>query len=269
MTSLNARLSVSALLAPRWTFEQDLGFWKDIGAHHVGLFHRKLAEHGHDAAIESLQQNGLGVSCIISTRFNLFDPGLLEQDRAVIDRCVDTAAALKCCTYGTTGQGKFGEWAENVKAYAKAVAPCLERAKAKNVRLALEPSLRPQISFAHNLTDARDIAEQTGVGVVVDIGNCWRERDVEKIIRSLGEHIALVQVSDFQIGTLENPGPNERVLPGEGELPLHRLIEATLDAGYEGQFEIELQGPAVFDPDAARRGIMFASNVLDDVLGKN
>jgi sugar phosphate isomerase/epimerase len=54
--------------------------------------------------------------------------------------------------------------------------------------------------------------------------------------------IRLVQVSDFAIGTLATP---DRLVPGDGDIPLGRIIGQVLASGYPGVFDLELIGPKI------------------------
>jgi sugar phosphate isomerase/epimerase len=54
--------------------------------------------------------------------------------------------------------------------------------------------------------------------------------------------LRLVQVSDYVIGTLRTP---DRAVPGDGDIPLARIIGQLLEAGYDGVFDIELIGPRI------------------------
>jgi sugar phosphate isomerase/epimerase len=249
---LNPRLSVSAMLTPQWPFERDLTFWESLDSHHAGLFQPKLDAYGNDAAIAALKQR-------------LLNPHNWGPGRGLLDRSVDVAAALGGCTYGVTGGGRFGDWQGNLDLFAEAIGPGVARAKAKGVRVGIEPTTSPLITFVHNLRDGLIVADRTDIGLAVDVGNCWMERDVLGLIRSLGDRIAIVQLSDWAMGTIEDPG-REKVLPGFGELPVHRFVEAALDAGYDGQFEVELNGRRYSEADL-RRAITHTSKLLDEVFG--
>jgi sugar phosphate isomerase/epimerase len=61
-------------------------------------------------------------------------------------------------------------------------------------------------------------------------------------VRAGVDRIALVQLSDFRVGTLCTP---DRLVPGDGDIPLARIVGTLLDAGYEGAFDIELVGPRI------------------------
>ena len=51
-----------------------------------------------------------------------------------------------------------------------------------------------------------------------------------------------MQVNDFKVGTLR---ASERVVMGDGDIPLRRIVRALDDAGYAGWYDIELLGPAI------------------------
>ena len=49
-------------------------------------------------------------------------------------------------------------------------------------------------------------------------------------------------MSDYVLGDRSVPG---RAVPGDGAVPLERLIGDLLDAGYEGRFDVEVLGPRI------------------------
>lgn len=51
-------------------------------------------------------------------------------------------------------------------------------------------------------------------------------------------------MSDFKVGTL---AANERVAPGDGDIPLGRIAGALAAAGYDGWYDVELLGRAIED----------------------
>jgi sugar phosphate isomerase/epimerase len=71
---------------------------------------------------------------------------------------------------------------------------------------------------------------------------CWAERGLAATIAAGIDTIALVQVSDFVIGTLRTP---DRCVPGDGDIPLARILGQVDRAGYVGPFDLELLGPRI------------------------
>lgn len=265
---LHPRLSLNAIATMRWSFEQDVAFWRAAGLSCVGLFVPKLDAIGHERAIEILQREGMTCSSIVAPSFSLFERGRWAEQRATLNRAIDVAHVLGGAVYGPPGKGRIDGWAESAAAYAEAVAPCVEHARERGVTLAFEPSLRSNVSFVHNLRDSIDLADASGTAIVVDIGNCYAERDVTDWIARVGKRIAIVQVSDVAIGTIEAPGAGTRGLPGQGELPIARLIESAVAAGYDGPFEIEFLGLEDMDEPAFVRSLAYMDDMIAGIVGR-
>ena len=106
-----------------------------------------------------------------------------------------------------------------------------------------EPSLRTSASFCTTLRDAIDVAEKTGLKIVSDFGNNWMERDLASTLRRAMPHIALIQIGDIAIS-----GRGGRSHIGKGDLPLKRMLNDVLKAGYDGVFDLEVV-PADYSAD--------------------
>ena len=156
------------------------------------------------------------------------------------------------------------------RSLADAVAPCAEYAESRGVRLAIEPSLRTDVSFVHTLRDGTDVARRAGIDVIADLGQLLdgtrsrghgapRRRAPSPSSRSPTRSSA----------RSSEPSPGGRVVPGDGDLALDGFIEAALDAGYRGAFELEVVGPAIEAEGhaaALRRAVDRANDLLYEVL---
>ena len=72
----------------------------------------------------------------------------------------------------------------------------------------------------------------------------------------------LVQVSDFVRGRRALP---DRGVPGDGVIPLERLLGLLLDQGYTGAFDLELLGPRI-EGEGVSTAVARAGQFLDDIL---
>lgn len=72
-----------------------------------------------------------------------------------------------------------------------------------------------------------------------------------------------MQLSDYAIGTRSTP---HRLVPGDGDIPLARIVHQLLDAGYAGVFDIEIVGPAI-DDEGYERAIERSIAAVQDLLG--
>ena len=96
----------------------------------------------------------------------------------------------------------------------------------------------------------------------------WMERDFRETLHRAMPHVALMQIGDMVIGATGRPAPGGRAHIGEGELPLRRMMQDVLDAGYDGVFDLEVVAAnfaAGCDEQVLRKGILAASDLLDSM----
>src|SRR5436853_885927 len=166
----------------------------------------------------------------------------------------------------TTGPFAPLTWEEAADALEAALTPILAEAINCNVPFAIEHtnSLRVDVGFVHTLKDAIDLARRFDVGVCMELNACWAERGLAATIRDGVDRIRLVQVSDFKVGTVAS---SQRLVPGDGDIPIARILRTLLDAGYDGLFELELIGDAIVDEgydDAVPRAALNLGALLED-----
>jgi sugar phosphate isomerase/epimerase len=268
--TLHPRLSVSEMCTYPMPFGEELTLWDELGVRRVGLLMNKVDAFGRDAAVAALHERSMRATTVITAMFDLSDPTSWDATRAAVDDSTDLAAEVGGCTYFTSGRRDGRSFDELTAAFVDAVAPCVKYAESRGVRLAIEPSLRTDVSFVHTLRDGTDVAERAGIGVIADVGNCWMERDPEDAVRRAGSRVAAVQLSDAVWGSFERPSPGGRVVPGDGDLALDQFMRAAVDAGYEGAFELEMVGPAIEAEGhaaALRRAVARTNDLLHEVLG--
>ena len=263
------RLSVSEMCTYPLPLSDELRIWDDLGVRHVGVITAKLDAYGLDRAIAALHERELTATTVITGCFDLSAPRSWAGTRGQVNAAVDIATEIGGCTYFTPGRRDGRSFDELTAALAEAVGPCIEYARGRGVRLAIEPSLRTDVSFVHTLRDGLDVALTAGMDVIADLGNCWMERDYESTVRSAAGHLAAVQFADAIFGTSKEPAPGGRAVPGDGDLPIDDFLRAALDAGYTGPFELEMVGPKIeaegWEP-ALRRAVAQASKLLEGVL---
>jgi sugar phosphate isomerase/epimerase len=262
------RISVSALSSIRWSFEEDLACWRELGVRWAGLMGAKLGDD-IDARFTALGEAGIRASTVVVPRFDLSAPASWAATRETLRQWTDAVAKYDGWSmYLTPGRPTGEVWEQLLDNLAEAVGPIVAYARDQGVRLAFEPSKRTEVSFVNNLADAVDVAERTGLGIVADIGNFWMERDLRGTLLRAAPHIDLVQLTDVSIGTVrrpDDPPSGGRVPFGEGDLPLARILGDIKDTGYAGPLELELIGPLGDREGYApviRRGVAAAAAML-------
>jgi len=256
---------VSALSSWNWSLAEDLAFWHDAGIDHVGIWTAKLDQAGWDAGLTAVRDGGLRVGNVMGAGpFTLDDPTRWPAERVRLGAMLDAAATLGARCLGlTTGPAYRMEWDAAARALSAALAPVIETGLPVPIAFEHTNSLRPDLGFVHSLADAVDLARRLGVGVCMECNACWAERDLRRTIETGVDVILMVQVDDFVVGTRDTPN---RVVPGDGDIPLEGIVGHLLESGYRGDFDLELVGPRIEEEGYAAaigRGVAAMTGMLD------
>jgi sugar phosphate isomerase/epimerase len=265
---MHPRVSLSAISTFSWTLDQDLAFYEDAGITTIGASLAKLEAAGVDAGARRLRDAGLRVTNLIGIGpFVLDDPTRWDRQRDRVRAALDAAETVGAeCLILTTGPAGSLAWEDAADALATALGPVIDDARGRGLPFGLEHtnSLRVDVGFVHTLRDVVDLARRLGIGVCVELNACWAERGLGETIRDGVDTFRVVQVSDFAVGTLSTPN---RLVPGDGDIPLARLLGQLLAAGYPGVFDLELIGPRIDEEGyaaASRRAVDRLGALLDD-----
>ncbi len=246
---MHRRTCVSAISTFQLDLAEDLAFWNEHRIDTVGVSVAKLERFGWDEGTKLVSDavgRGLRVANLIGLGpFNLANPSSWPKQRDRLVHSIETAAAVGAeCMVFTTGPFAPLTWEAAADQLETALTPVLREATARSVPFAIEHtnSLRVDVGFVHTLKDAIDLARRFDVGVCMELNACWAERALEPTIREGIDRIRLVQVSDFKVGTVAS---SQRLVPGDGDIPIARILGLVLDAGYQGVFDLELIGDAI------------------------
>jgi sugar phosphate isomerase/epimerase len=195
----------------------------------------------------------------------------LERDTggaaALLSATIEAAPSLGTShVYMVTGARGALDWEASAARFAALIAPCRKQAEAQGLALSVETAnlLNADIHIAHTLDDTIRLAELAGIGVTIDLGACWFEGDLAGKFRRALPLTRLVQVSDYVLGDRTTPC---RAVPGDGAVPLERIIGLLLDLGYEGLFDLELSGPRI-EAEGHRAAFQRGAEALSELLVK-
>lgn len=262
---MHPQVSVSAVSSRGWTLDEDLAFWAASGIDQVGLSLRKLEDAGVEPAVARIAAAGLRVSNIVELGWwDLADPATWPGQRDRLVTAVDAAAVLGGCLVLTTGPAGGLEWDDAVAALDTALDPVRVHADAAGVLLTVEPTsaLRLDLSFCTTVRDGVDLARALGIGLCVELNSAFAERGLVPTLAAATDVLAHVQVSDFVVGSLTSP---DRAVPGDGDIPLARLVDAFEGLGYSGAYELEMVGPRIEAEgyaSAITRGVAYLDALL-------
>jgi sugar phosphate isomerase/epimerase len=128
----------------------------------------------------------------------------------------------------------------------------------------IEPTipLFAHISILATLRDTVELAGRAGIGICIDVQHCWAERGLRTTIERAVPAAGLVQLSDWVPGRLEH----FRAVPGDGAIPLERIVGWILECGYGGPFDLEVsRDPSVPPTETIARAIERGSALLERV----
>jgi sugar phosphate isomerase/epimerase len=263
---IHPRVSVNGISSRQWTLEQDLAFWRRQGYRTVGIPEEKFAAEP-DRAVETITSDGVNVATVlIASPFTLGDPDRWPEQQERVKAALAVAKRVGAeCLFMNTGSSRSGMTVDDsVDALCTVLEPLVAHARELGIRLAIEPStpVNHDRGCIHSLHDAIWVAEQTGADLIVDLQTCWLERDLASMVRENLDRVALVQVSDYIVPTETR---NSRAVPGDGDIPLERLLTDILAVGYGGLFEVELIGPRIVEEgyeSAVPRAVSWLSDCL-------
>lgn len=266
---MHPRLSVSTISSGALSLEEDVDLYRSLGVATVGLSLAKARARGYAATVAALRDVPWTVTSVCGVSLlTLADPAAWPAQQADLVEAARTAAALGASTLVvTTGAAGGLSWEQAADALCEVLAPVVEASAAAGVRLALEPTnaLRLDVGFVQRFADAADLARDLGAGVCLELQACWMERGLDEAVRAAVDLVSVVQVSDYVVGSRCTP---DRAVPGDGDMPLERLVGRILDAGYAGLFEIEILGPRVdaegYGP-AIARSVRWTGDLLDQL----
>jgi sugar phosphate isomerase/epimerase len=259
------RLGVNSLSSRNWTLHQDLDCYERLGVGRISVVLPKLLEAGLDRAVDEITGRGLHVDGILAGRaFDLGDETSWSATRDAMVLALEVAQRLGASTLQTTGGTAGGRpYAWAAARLAEALEPVTRAARRAGVRVALEPT-RPQfahVGFVHTLRDGLALAAELDLWLVPDTAHNWWEPDVGALLATGAPRFAVLQVADLAFGA----PVLERLVPGDGALPLGALMGAAVGAGFDGPFELEIIGSAIDAEgyeDAIRRSLAHLTTLL-------
>lgn len=266
---MHQRISINSICFMSETLAQQADIWRALGAGRISLVGPQLDAEGIDQARRALATGDYQIETIVHPfmpgQVLDPDPASWELPRAELQARIDSAGQLGARSiYMTTGGLGALEWEQAARVFADAVEPCVGLARSAGIELMIEntPQLYADLHIAHNLRDTVTLAELAGIGVCIDLFSCWSEAGLKSTIERALPRCGLVQVSDYLCGDRALPG---RAVPGDGDMPLARLLDWILAAGYNGVFDLELLGPRI-DQEGHQAATARAAQAIDDLL---
>lgn len=264
---MHKRISIDAICFPGADLPTLADHWRALEAKRVSIVSLPVLAVGLDAAqaaLDGFQIETLSHPFLFGKHLDPREETWIEP-RQTLSKVIQAAAALGARSiYMVTGGRAGMTFEEAADVFAAAIAPCVEEARAAGVPLAVEnaPSLYPDSNIAHTLRDALTLAETAGIGVCMEMFACWTEAGLKHTIGRAMPVCPIVQISDYVFGDRALPS---RAVPGDGAIPIERILGWVLEAGYQGAFDLELIGPRI-DREGHLQAVRRAADKLGEIL---
>jgi len=244
------RLSLNETTTFRWSFEDDVVHYAQAGIPAIGVWRHKLSDCGEAKASELLEESGLAVSHLSWAGGFTGSDGRSFQ--ASVDDALDalrTAANLKtnCLLVysGARAGHTFNHARRLFKEALKELGPAAEQL---GIDLAIEPmhpGCAKEFTFLTSVKEVLelcDAVDSKAVKLLYDTYHLGHDEDCADQIATFADRVALVQLGDGR----QTPSVEQsRCRLGDGVVPLAKIVRAFLDAGYDGDFDVELIGEEI------------------------
>lgn len=252
------QFGVSEFTTMPWTFEQDVEAYARLGVGAIEVCEAKLDSvrwqeqivlpGGHGLAVTSIQpavrtlfpSKGQPTPLDIGERLGLF--------RRTITRLAPSVPqAVFVTNTGIPPDGNIQRvWDTAIPAYRELAVFAADH----GARVALEPLNASIVNIetaVWTLAQAMEIVRAVGheaFGICLDCWNVWQNAGLLEAIKNCGDRIFVVQISDWRTPR----SFQDRLIPGQGEIPLPAFLRAVRESGFDGAYSVEIFSHGV--PDA-------------------
>lgn len=242
-----ARISMNEMTTYRWSFEEDLQHYASLGIPAVGVWRQKLSDFGEDKGAELLAESGLRVSSLSwAGGFTGSDGRSFKESVEDAREAVRVASLLQAgCLIVYTG-ARAGHTHKHARRILKsALAELVPVATDAGVPLALEPmhaGCACDWTFLTTLDETLDFLGEFSspyLKIAFDTYHFGQDARIVERIAHLAAQTAIVQLGDARQAPR---GEQNRCRLGDGLIPLQQIVAAFREAGYDGDYDVELLG---------------------------
>ncbi len=229
----------------RWSFEEDVVRYRLAEIDTMGVWLPKLLEYGEERGLKWLFENGMSVSTLsyaggFTGAFGHELDDVLEETRDLIHLAGTLRARSLVVVTGPINNHITKHATRLVTDSLKQLA---DEAADNDLTLSLMPMRKVfcrDWTFLHRLDETLAILDRVNhpaVKLAFDVYHLCPEKGLLQRLPELVSRIGVVQVSDASpTGTSEY----DRVLPGEGILPVAGILNGLIDAGYRGCVDYQI-----------------------------
>jgi len=247
-------LSMNEVTTYRWSFEEDIRHFAAAGYQGIGVWRQKLADYGEERGVDLLAESELRVTSLLWAGGFTGSDGR-NQKEAIEDaeHAIRLAGAMNAgCLVVYPGGRNHHTFRHADRLLRTAIDQLLGLAEAAEVTLAIEPmhpACATEWTFLTDIEATISLIESfqsPHLKLVFDAYHFGDDQAVISNLREIVPHTALVQLGDRHKA---HGIDQDRCLLGKGNVPLATIMHNLLEAGYEGDFDIELAGEDIESRD--------------------
>ncbi len=244
------QFGISEFTTNPWPFEEDVTQYAALGVDTIEVCEAKLDQTNIDAQMRLIGEQGLGISSVQPVTRTLYPsqsqpepkplPERLARFRQTIENLGPWAENAPFVTnLGIPPDGNIQEALDTAAQDYKALA---QFAEDHGVRIAIEPlnaaimNIETAIWTVEQGLELIRAVDHPAFGLCLDFWNVWQNAALEAAIHACGDKIFLVQASDWRTPR----SFMDRLVPGQGKIPLPALLRAAHDSGYTGPYVVEI-----------------------------
>lgn len=232
------------------SFEEDIRLYREAGVEFIEICEGKLDPKDPHRQLALLQESGLKVGSIQPRLHSLFPDAPRPEPLDPKERMACLRGSLElfakyfpgAVLVSISGAAPGGDYQTAYETAVREYRAVSQIAGDLGMRLALEP-LHPILmnvdtflcSLAHACRVIGEVDEKA-LGILVDVWHIWEDASAEEWIRRCGPKIFGVHVNDWHTPRAFG----DRILPGQGTIPLLPLLRALRQTGYAGPYTLEI-----------------------------
>ncbi|MBR0558929.1 sugar phosphate isomerase/epimerase family protein [Neokomagataea anthophila] len=250
MSTFPFQFGMNEFTTQPWSFEEDVQNYASLGVDAIEICEAKLDP---DRAVEQLKharQSGLTISAIQPKIRTFFGSKMAPEPMDVEARVKAFEQSLhRLAPYAegasfvmNTGAPQNGNMRKTVEETVKHVRRLAPIAHNLGVKIAIEPlnpisvNIETAIWTIDQALEMIEGVAHPAFGLCLDYWNIWQQNDCAQSIITAGDKIFVLQVSDWRMPY----SGMDRLIPGEGSIPLKELLHATYQAGFRGACTVEI-----------------------------
>ncbi len=233
-----------------WTFEHDVETYARLGVEAIEVCEFKLDQGRISEQLAEIGRHNLTISSVQPVVRTLFPsqsqpvpvniPDRMARFRQTIEAFGDLASGVPFVT--NTGNPPNGNIQEVLDTATREYQAVADFAQDHGARVALEPlnasimNIETAIWTLQQGMRIVDAVDRPNFGICLDFWNIWQNARIDEAIKATGDRIFLVQISDWRTPR----SFQDRLIPGDGDIPIPNLLRASHDAGYDRPYVVEI-----------------------------